>query len=243
MSRILPLWAASLLLLTAACADDAGRVRRVSFHLTVAGMDPGTVHTPSGWDLQLAAAELSVAALYLRNAHNTGGTADDQGRVVAQALGPFSIDALASEPTRVEVSASGVTERALSAELWLTEAEQGPIADALGPFAALAHVAGVARRDDVEIPFDGGLQFPEGSEQSGYQTWSNRRIRRLACDLVPSAGGELQLRVDPSHFLDSVQFDTLSEGDGARTFITDAEQLQLRNGIALTGAYSLGFEP
>lgn len=242
MKRALQLWSAGLLL-TAACSADTGEVRRVQFTVSVVGSAPAALQTPSGWEVSLAAAELSVAAVYFRNAHTAGGTADDQGRVVAQVLGPFTIDALDPEPTRVSVSASAVTERALSAELWLTEAEVGPVADALGPFAALAHVAGVALRDGVEIAFDGGLQFPEGREQSGYQTWSNRRIRRLACDLVPSAGGELRLRVDASHFLDAVQFDGLSEGDGARTFVTDAEQLQLRNGIALTGGYGFEFEP
>jgi hypothetical protein len=240
--HVLPLSAAALLL-TAACDGDAGRVRRVEFAVSVVGATPNTLQTPSGWEVSLAAAELSVAAVYFRNARNAGGTADEQGRVVAQVLGPFTIDALDPEPQTVAVMASAVTERALSAEVWLTEAEQGPVADALGPFAALVHVAGVARRAETEVAFDGGLQFPEGREQSGYQTWSNRRIRRLACDLLPSAGGELQIRVDPGHFLDAVQFDSLSQADGAHTFITDAEQLQLRNGIALTGAYGFGFEP
>ena len=243
MSCALRLGAAGALLLVAACGEDAGLVRRVQFQVSVAGSEPLRVHTPSGWEVSLAAAELSVAALYFRNAQNVGGTADEQGRVVAQVLGPFSIDALDPAPLRVAVTASALTERALSAELWLTEADDGPIADALGPFSALAHVAGTARRADRELSFDGGLQFPEGGELSGYQTWSNRRIRRLACNFVPSAGGELQIRIDPSHFVDSVQFDSLSEGDGARTFATDAEQLQLRNGIALTGAYAFSFVP
>jgi hypothetical protein len=185
-----------------------------------------------------------VAAVYFRNATNDGGTADAQGRVVAQVLGPFTLDALDPEPQSLAVDASAVTERALSAELVLIEAEEGPVADALGPFAALAHVAGVARREGSEVAFDGGLQFPEGSaDRDGYQTWSNRRVRRLRCDFVPRAGGELQIRVDPAHFLDAVAFDSLSEGDGARSFVTDAEQLQLRNGLALTAAYGFDFAP
>jgi len=244
MRRLPPLLAASLLLLTAACSEDAGSVRRVQLAVSVVGVVPSDgLQTPSGWEVSLAAAELSVAAVYFRNARNDGGTADEQGRVVAQVLGPFSIDALDPEPQRLDLQVSAVTERALSAELWLTEAQDGPVADALGPFLALAHVAGTARRDGQEVAFEGGLQFPEGSEQSGYQTWSNRRIRRLACDFLPSADGELQIRVDPSHFLDAVQFDSLSERDGARGFVTPAEQLQLRNGIALTSAYDFELNP
>lgn len=227
-----------------ACAQDAGEVRRVRFTVSARGAAVSDLRTPSGWDVSLAAAELSVAAVYFRNATNDGGTADAQGRVVAQVLGPFTIDALDPQPQLLEVDASGVTARALSAELVLTEAQEGPVADALGPFSALAHVAGVARRAEVEVAFDGGLQFPEGSgDREGYQTWSNRRVRRLRCDFAPRAGGELQIRVDPAHFLDAVAFDSLSEGDGAHSFVTDAEQLQLRNGIALTSAYDFDFPP
>jgi len=243
MTRALPLWAAGLALL-AACADDAGSVRRVQLRVSARGSELQEIQTPSGWRVTLAAAELSVAAVYFRNAKNDGGTADAQGRVVAQVLGPFTLDALDPESQPLQVEASAVSERALSAEIWLTEAQAGPVADALGPFTALAHVAGVARRGDSSVAFDGGLQFPESSgDPAGYQTWSNRRIRRLACDFVPNAGGELQIRVDPSHFVDAVTFDTLSEGDDAHSFISAAEQLQLRNGVALTAAYTFDFAP
>lgn len=233
-ARILPLMAAMWL---GACANDAGSVSRASFRFHVVGTDVASVDTPLGWNVQLDAAELSVAAVYFRNAPGVIGTADDQGRITAQVLGPLTIDALDTGEQDVEVQASAVTERAQSAELWLTEAEDGPIADALGPAVALAHVAGTAMQADMQVPFDGALVVPLTRDDTAYQAWLNRRIRRVPTDFTPRAGGVLTLHVDPTHWLDAVTFDTLTPMDGTRAFNTDADAVQLRSGIAGTDAY------
>jgi hypothetical protein len=235
--------ACALVLAVSACSADAGELRRVEFDVETVGLlDFGqqpVVHTALGWDVTLTAAELSVAALYFRNTVPGSGTSDDQGRVVAQVLGPFTIDALDPSPARLPVAGIALTERVRSAELWLTEADSGPIVDAVGP--ALAHVAGVARQGDEEIAFDGGLMFPERSDSRAYEAWQNRRLRRLEADFVPGASGVLRLSVDPSRFFDAVQFEMLGPATGSRDFASDADQLQLRSGIAGTANYRFDF--
>jgi len=224
------------------CSSDVGELRRISLPVEISGVarDPTSsfdVQTPLGWDVTLRAAELSVAAVYFRNAAPASGTADEQGRVTAQVLGPFTIDALDPEPQGLAVIASAITEPVRSAELWLTEADQGPIADSRGPLRALAHVAGVARRADQEIAFDGGLEVPLESDARGYDSWMARRLRRLGADFVPTRDGVLQIAVDPSHFLDAVQFDKLTPATQTRDLSEDADQLRLLSGIANVAGY------
>jgi hypothetical protein len=238
-ARILPLMAAVLL---GACASDAGTVSRANFHFHVVGTELTGVDTPLGWHVQLDAAELSVAAIYFRNAPSVTGTADDQGRITAQVLGPFTLDALDPNEQDVDARASAVTERAQSAELWLTEDEQGAIADALGPAVALAHVAGTASQGDIQVPFDGALVVPLTRDAQAYQAYLNRHIRRVPADFTPRAGGMLTLQVDPTHWLDGVTFDTLTPVDGTRTFNTEADAVQLRTGIAAITGYTFHWQ-
>jgi len=222
----------------AACSDDTGEVRRMEMRVQVIGTPSATtIQTSSGWDVTLAAAELSVAGVYFRNAVPTSGTADDQGRVVAQVLGPFTIDALAEQPEGLSVLATVLTEPVRSAELVMTEAESGPIAEALGSARALAHVAGIARRDEQEVTFDGGLILPLTNDSGAYDTWVLRRIRRLAVDFTAQDQSVLNLRVDPSRFLDSVAFESLGPEQGTRIFQSESQQLQLRDGIASPAGY------
>jgi hypothetical protein len=198
-----------------------------------------TTHTPLGWDVEIAAAELEIAAIYFRDTEPATGTTEDQGRVSAQVIGPLGVDALNAELQPAAVSGSALSERALSAEIWLTEAGDGQIADALGPFSALAHVAGTASNGDVSIPFDGGLEFVLANDDTSYQTWLNRIIRRIDTDFIPREGGVLTLRVDPSRWFDGVTFDTLQPQDGTRTLTSDADNIQLRNGLSSSsGVYA-----
>jgi hypothetical protein len=228
-----------------ACNEDPSSVQRIGFAFQVAGADrdassPLKVTTPLGWTVEIDAAEISVAAAYFRDAKSATGTADEQGRVTAQVLGPFTVDALDPQLMAAE-GGSAVTERALDAELWLTEAETGPIADLLGPDAALAHVAGVAVRDASSIPFDGAFSWPLESNQDSYESYLNRQIRRISADFVPRSGGRLTLRVDPSHWLDAVSFDTLAPSDGTRTFTSQSELTELRNGLAAVSGYAFSW--
>jgi hypothetical protein len=226
------------------CSADIGELRRISLPVAISGVSrdptqPFEVQTALGWDVTLSAAELSVAGVYFRNAAPASGTADEQGRVTAQVLGPFTIDALDPVEQGPGMTASAVTEPVRSAELWLTEAEQGPIAAARGPLRALAHVAGVARRADQAVAFDGGLELPLQSDARGYESWMARRLRRLEADFVPDQDGRLQITVDPSHFLDAVQFDKLTAAPATETrdFAEDADQLRLLSGISKVAGY------
>jgi hypothetical protein len=237
-----------LTLICCACSDSNQHLSRIAFGFEVAGLardadEPLTVHTPLGWDVTIVEAQLSFAAIYFRNAPSVTGTAEDSGRITAQVLGPFVVDTLDPEPARPAVQASAVTERALSAELWLTEAQSGPIAETFGAYTALAHFAGVAQKGELEVPFDGALTFPLTRDASSYQVWSNRRIRRVPSEFVPSAGGRLRLEVDPSHFFDAVSFDTLTPDDATRDFTADGAAVQLRSGLAAVSGYRFSFEP
>jgi hypothetical protein len=225
----------------AGCNDDRSSVQRLSFGFQAGGVDrddsvPLEVETPLGWTVEIDAAEINFAAAYFRDSKSATGTADEQGRVTAQVLGPFSVDALNSQLMAAE-DGNAVSERALDAELWLSEAETGPIADLLGPDAAIAHVAGIARRGAISIPFDGAFSWPLESDQDSYESYVNRQIRRIPADFVPARAGHLSLRVDPTHWLDAVSFDTLQPSDGTRTFASQGDLTALRNGLAAVSGY------
>lgn len=197
----------------ASCAYDPP-LTQVSFHVAFAGVDrdatqPFAVTTPQGWSVTLTAAQISVGPLYFHNGQPGYGTGEDDGRVVAQVLAQFTIDALNPGLGMIEHAGSGNNEPALTGEVRLVEPNDGPIADAAGAGMAVAHVAGVAVRGTTVIHFDGSLELPMGATASGYESWLQHRVSRIPTPFTPEEGGTLTLRVDPTHWLDDVTFDAV----------------------------------
>lgn len=235
------------LALLATCGPES-TLHRVGFRVRVGGVErdarePLRVRTPSGWDVTLTAAEVSIGPIYFRNAPPSAGTTDPQGRAVAQVLARFPVDAL--DPSLVELpeGGNGIDEPARSAEIRLAELTSGPVADAAGGAPAIAHVAGSAVRDGVTIVFDGVLALPMDGTQSDYDWVRSHRVEDIPVEFRAADGGTLTLRVDPTHWLDAVDFESLPESGGVRRFTGRAPTVQLLNHVgASVGVYRFTFE-
>lgn len=231
MKKLLLLFALSSL---ASCAD-AG-LRRVSGTLRAGGLArasraPLRIQTPAGWDVELTSAELGLGAVYLYNAAPGVGTSDDEGRVVAQCLARGTVDAL--DPALREFSAplDAVTEPALSARVVLLEPTEGAIADAAGAGVAVAHLAGTASRAGVTVRFAGGFALPLDGSLPAWQWAELHQLRRLPLQRTLAQGDAVELRVDPSHWLDAVDFSSLPGAASVASFDSSDARAQLRAGI------------
>lgn len=231
------LFAAMLAALAAGCGDD-GAWQRVDFGVRVAGAQrsapgPLQVQTPLGWSVTVERAQVTLSALYLRNAPANAGTSQIEGRAVAEFRGEVTVDALDPAPVSVTVDARGTTEPARSAEVRFTEATTGPVADAEGPGIAVARVAGTAVRGTETVRFDGTLRIPAQSpNQTDYEWFNARRVTNVPASVSLRAGASLTVRVDASRWFDGVAFDALPSGtSGTRTFDSASARTQLRNGL------------
>lgn len=237
--------------LAASSCGDEGTLERVRFDAearsVLATSAPASLRTPSGWDVTLRAAYLSVGAVYCRTAPPSSGTSSiEEGRVVAQVLSGFTVDALRAEGQPIEGGGNAVTERARGCELRLRDATEGPIYEAAAGSSAtaLARVSGTARRGTDVIEFDGVLDAPIDRSRPAVQSVADRRIYGIAVDFVPSADGVFTVRVDPTHWLDDVQFDALpmnANGSGTRGFDSVHAREQLRANIATAASVRVEF--
>lgn len=232
--------------LLAACAYDTP-LTSVSFPVRYGGFardasQPLTLHTNQGWEVTLTAAEVAVGPLYLYNAAPATGTTDADGRVVGEVLARFTVNALDPTPVTLPTPGRGVNEAARSAEVRLYEPDEGPVADAGGPGNAVAHVAGTATRDGQTVNFDGALILPSGGTTSEYLQSLQHRVQQVPVALTPAAAGALVLRVDPSHWFDSVEFATPTGAPVNFEVSTGATQL-LAGLRASAGVYAFTWEP
>ncbi len=230
--------AAILALGTFASCSAETNVRRVRFELRARGVPTNSTTgerpslrfiTPQGWTVELTRALVHAGPVYFRNSSPVGGGGELEGRVVAQVLETFTIDAL--DPSlHVRTAGDAVTEPALSAEIRLSEASSGPIAAARGNARALAWVEGIATRAELTIAFAGALELPRPAESQQYAWFLLRRADRIPTDFVPEESGSLELTVDPTSWLSAVAFDALPGGD-VRDFSSDTARAQVRNGL------------
>ena len=228
--------------------EDAGAVRRVEFDVSVRGTpraDSGPLRfiTPSGWDVTLDEAWVSIGPIYARNAPPSIGTAPDSGRITTEVLEVTTVDGL--DPTSIDLGSIGlaVTERALAAEVRLTEADDGPIAERAGPGRAAVWLRGTATRIDQKISFEGPLVFPAPTAGQEYAWFLAHLVRRIPIDFTPRRGGRLFVTVDVSHWLDDVSFDQLPESRrGGRHFDADIARTQLRNGLSRAGSFRFAWQ-
>lgn len=243
-----------LLVLFAGCSDTG--LSRVSFVLRGGGVERGaagplTFTNALGWEVTLTEARIAVGPVYfnlapalssrrrwqpgrwlLREAR--ADTTQDHlagGRIVGQVLRRRVVDALA--PGLAELGpGDGVSEEALSAEVWLLPegAAPGMTADGGGlPAGAVAVVAGTAQKTPVEDPMNERLPFvavlPLGEAEAqlaGEKVLAQLRMARRIPVSVPFGqdGGVVTLRVDPRPWLEVADFAALRgapvDGQGRR---------------------------
>lgn len=209
-------------------------LQQVSFSTRYAGAErdvsqPLVVQTSTGWTVSLSAAEVSIGPVYFYNGPAGSGTNESNGRVVAQILTPFTINALNPQWGLITGASTAVTDTALSASVWLTDTTEGPIAERAGARTAVAHVAGVAQKADRTVIFDAVLRVPIAGTTIAYQQWAQRHVTRIGTSLLPSNSGQMSVRVDASHWFDAVEF--LDERQQPVDFSDRASAAQLLQGI------------
>jgi hypothetical protein len=220
----------------------------------VAG-EPYVFENQRGYVVTLTKATLHVGAVYLNHSTPTSVAQDTScylpGIYVAEVPGGLDVDVLDPEPQAFPVRGAGTSERATTAEIWLTG---GPI-DAEADPTVIARVEGVASKDGEELPFEGTITIsdnrvdePNDPALPGANPICKQRIvTPIAVDITPVDGGSLFVRVDPADWFQNVEFDLLeAEPSGSFVFRDDSEDQPSRNfysGVrANAGVYTLAFE-
>lgn len=220
----------------------------------VAG-EPYVFENQRGYRVSLEEARLHIGAVYLNRSSPTSVAQDTScylaGMYIAEVAGGLDLDVLDPEPQPFSVEGFATTERATTAEVWLTG---GPI-DAESDPTVIARVAGVASKDGADFPFEGTLTIgenrviePSDAALPGANPICKQRVvTPIAVDITPVEGGSLLVRVDPADWFQNVEFELLEEArPGLFQFRDDSEDQPSRNlysGIrANSGVYSLTFE-
>jgi len=224
--------------LSAACGEE-GTVARVSFAAEAHGAASGPleIDTPSGWHVRLETARISIGPIYFRNIKPNAGGVEDEGRVIAQVLAQFTVDALDPTPRTIEGGGLGTSEPTLSAEVRLAEAADGPIAEAFGIRSAIAQISGVATKTSSVVSFEGSFRVLKTG--SDFKVFRDHRLTGVPADIIPDQGGTLSVIVDASHWVDSVVFDRLVSG----SLDSPAALGQLRAGVVSRAAFSFNWSP
>lgn len=217
--------------------------------------DPYVFENQRGYRVSLEKAILHIGAVYLNRSTPTSVSQDTScylaGVYIAEVPGGLDVDVLDPEPQPFPVEGFATTERATTAEIWLTG---GPV-DAESDPTVIAQVVGVASKDGYEIPFEGAITI---SDNRAVETTDpalpgakpickQRVVSPIAVDITPAEGGTLLVRVDPRDWFQNVEFDLLEQAsDGLYQFRDDSEDQPSRNlysGIrANADVYVLTFE-
>ncbi len=263
-ARVLHTAAAVLLLLGAAqsCVGSTGG-ELVDFEAYAAGPEgltagePYVFETDRGFEVELEQAMLHVGGVYLNRSVPTSVASDTScylsGTYVAEVTEGRDVDVLDPSPQPFPARGFGTSERARTAEVWLSG---GPI-DAANDPTLIARVRGVARRGAEEYPFEGNITIsenrkvppPDPALPGAKPICKQRIVTPIEVDLRPEDGGTLALRIDPAGWFQNVDFAALEQTDDdppSYRFRDDGEDQPSRNlfsGIrANAGVYRLSFE-
>jgi hypothetical protein len=175
-----------------------------------------------GYQVELTRARIHVGALYLNRSRPSGNNNADTsctlpGIYVAEVTSGFDVDALDPEPQEFPARGFATTERALTGEIWLSG---GPI-DVVSDPTVILDIAGVARKGGDTYPFEGEITIganrvvPPDPVLPGREPICKQRVvTPILTDIVPTEGGSLALRIDPSGWFGNVEFATLEEEPG-----------------------------
>ena len=253
---------ASLVLALAGCGSTGGEL--LEFEAYAAGPEgrtagePYTFVTDRGYEVTLTTAKLHIGAVYLNQSVPTSVSSDTScylaGQYVAEVAGGADVDLLDPGLQPLSARGFGTTERAKTAEIWLS----GGDIDADVDPTVIARVEGVATRGAETFPFDATITIgenralePSDPAQPGARPICKQRIvSPIEIDLRPEAGGALVVRVDPAGWFDNVSFDELEQVDDSpplyrfRDDSLDQPSRNLFNGLrANSGVYELEWVP
>ena len=187
---------------------------------------PPAFTTTSGWDVTLSQALIALGPFYFNISPPTTDTFRT-GIVIIQATEQVVVDALSPTLYAVSGGADGQTGTAIAVEIDLfapDEAQSAPIHDLFG--ANVGFVAGTATKGSTTVQFAGPIVInPNQATAQQPLPWF-QRVNGAAVNLTFVATPQaLELRVDPTHWFDSVAFDQLLKGvpsNGAYTWDVSA---------------------
>jgi hypothetical protein len=241
------------LALASACGGET-EGQSIALRWRATGSDAATAFaTDTGWQVTLAEARIgldSISAiagepqsrgavallsdLLVPVARAHGGHDDASGRRVrAEWLDPVAIDALAAGPERLgTVIAEAGDVAAIKLELARSAAK---LPDSLHGFQA--YVRGTAERDQMRVPFAGGVHVANDEPARRVET-------KVKLEL--SDGGALSVAVHAEEWLRDAEFDRLPEADdGAEREITADDQVgrAMLIGVRSPDAFEVTYQP
>jgi hypothetical protein len=210
-------------------------------------VEGGAFTTQSGWDVELDEAVIALGPVYLwenpsvsgldRSAPDGGfdlvGWASDMviptawahpgdqwfagGELRGEFLEQYALDLLDGRTLSLG-PARGIAGEVRSLTVILDPPTASTGGDPLSLRGFHAYVAGFARRDGIEIAFEGGLEIPAEGTQ--------RQVDGLPVQFDVDDGGTLVIGVHPRTWFDQAHFDTLDvRGPDGRWMITPESQV------------------
>lgn len=228
-----------------ACNGTGGAPIAVGF--AVAAIGDGRTTTPSGWEVALSEAVITVEAVHVfappdepaartflplvspSRARAHGGAGLSDGRAVrAEMLERFTFDAIATERTELgTVAAWGGAVDEMT--LWLAESPDNARATGHSLW-----VRGTARRGGEHLAFEGALAL-RGDELE-------RRIEGIPVTGPPlQEGATILIEIDPSRWLEEADFSTLVAAGPTVEILPESQPHRAwRLGARSSGSYRAG---
>jgi len=261
MSRGLAVTIFATAALAAACTGSTGG-ETFEFEARAAGA-PGAVFgepyvfvTDRGYAVSLTRASIHIGAVYANLSVPTSVASDTScvlpGIYVAEVAAGLDIDALDPTPKPFPVPGLATTDRARTAEIWLSGGDVHAESDP----TIIASVEGTATSASGTFPFVGTVTIgpnrkepPADPAQPGSKPICKQRVvTPIAADFTPEPGGSLLLTVDPAGWFANVEFAELErvvEDPPLYAFRDDDEDQPSRNlyaGIrAASGVYTIAW--
>jgi hypothetical protein len=193
------------------CGSTGGALVTLPFRAGgVAG--PLTFTTPTGWTVTLQTAKIALGPFYFNTqAPNTQSFRN--GTVIIEVTQQVVVDVLDPVLHDVPGGADGETGAAVSVEIDLFPQGKpeppacGAVSDDVGI------VAGVATKGTVQVNFSGSISFDPCGATPANPPIARQRVRGADVNLQFTAEPQaLELRVDPTHWFDQVDFSQLTNG-------------------------------
>jgi hypothetical protein len=209
--------ALSLSVLLGACSNStSGGLIQVPFAVggpATADGGPLRFTTARGWSVTLDAAKIDLGPFYF-NIDPPDTTEFRDGVVIVEALQQTTVDLLDASLVPVAGGAQGEIGKAVAAEIDLLPPDttiEDP--DVGGPSdTASAYLSGIAVEPDAgrSVPFQGWITIDQSLASTSNPLPWIQRVNGALCDLTFDGGVQsLSLRVDPSSWFDSADFEAL----------------------------------
>ena len=205
---------ALLLAAGVSCGSTGGALVTLPFR--TAGQRAGgplTFTTPNGWTVALQTAKIALGPFYFNNLPPSTQTFRS-GLVIIQVTQQIIVDALDPSLRELPEGADGETGRSVAVEIDLfppDSTQPSAIRAQLG--GNVGFVSGTATKGTTTVAFSGPITIDTNLVTPATPLIALQRVRGAVVDLVFTAEPQaLELRVDPTHWFDLVDFSELLQG-------------------------------